>query len=723
MFLGKVGEASCSSQASYGGLDSSANNVDEESAMRAIGEQIGYSFRSADPLQVGSLPWIIFGDFNVVRCRDERSGCHFDSGEANEFNDFISRAGLFNLPLGGRRFTRNWVTTRNAFEKQSRDDILHSLLDWDIKAEAGLINETDIDKREELIMDLNHLDQMHRDDLKQKCRLKWAVEGDENTCFFHSLLKHRYANSNIKGVQVNGLWCDSPSLIKQAAVKHFSSRFKEVNLLRPTFSSPLFRKLRREESNYLESSISMKEIKTAIWDCDSSKALGLDGYNFKFIKAYWEVIKFDFQNCVKHFEASGTLANGCNPSFITLIPKKPDPLGFSDYRPISLIGCVYKVISKILASRLAKVIPSVIGPNQTAFIAGRQILDGCLVANEIISMAHIENLKLMVFKVDFEKAFDSEFRMERGLRQGDSLSPFLFLLVAEALQIATLEACNKGLFKGVSLANGGTNLSLLQYADDALFFGECRLFGIGISPDVVEEVAVSLGCTHDVLPFLYLGLPVGKSMRLCEGWNEVVNRFRVRLSAWKAKTLSIGGRLTLIKSILGSLPLYYFSLFKAPQKIIKILESIRCRFFWGFLNSQRGISWVKWRSILLNSNLGGLGVGSLFAKNLSLLSKWKWRYLTEKNALWRMVIKEFYGEGGGFDSLVCSSNSKGVWCDILKAVKCTETIVPSFKHSFYLKVSNGRNVSFWHDPWCGNGLCLKNLFPRLFALDVYQDCK
>ncbi|GJT29943.1 hypothetical protein Tco_0910218 [Tanacetum coccineum] len=96
-----------------------------------------------------------------------------------------------------------------------------------------------------------------------------------------------------------------------------------------------------------------------------------------------------------------------------------------------------------------------------------------------------------------------EFRMERGLRQGDPLSIFHFLLIAEALEIATLEACNKGIFKGVSLVNGGSNLSLLQYADDALFFDDW----IGIPPNVVEEVVVSLGCTHDVFPFLYLGLP------------------------------------------------------------------------------------------------------------------------------------------------------------------------------------------------------------------------
>lgn len=171
--------------------------------------------------------------------------------------------------------------------------------------------------------------------------------------------------------------------------------------------------------------------------------------------------------------------------------------------------------------------------------------------------------------------------------------------MAEALQVATLEACSKGIFKGISLANGGANISLLQYANDALFFGEwsrfnaknlilvlkcferasglkinlckSRLFGIVIPAADVEVVASSLGCLHDDIPFIYLGLPVGKKMRLSDGWNDVVNRFRDRLSAWKAKTLSIGGRLTLVKSILGSLPLYYFFLFKAPQKVLNLL--------------------------------------------------------------------------------------------------------------------------------------------------------
>ncbi|GKC01317.1 hypothetical protein Tco_0987453 [Tanacetum coccineum] len=130
--------------------------------------------------------------------------------------------------------------------------------------------------------------------------------------------------------------------------------------------------------------------------------------------------------------------------------------------------------------------------------------------------------------------------MKCNLRQGDPLSPFLFLLVSEDVQVTIVEACNKSIFKGVFHEESRMSSGLKANLDKS------RFFGVGIPSSNIEAVDTSLGD---------------------------------RLSSWKARNLSIGGRLTLVKFVLDSLPIYYLSLFKAPLKVINILESIRCRFF------------------------------------------------------------------------------------------------------------------------------------------------
>jgi hypothetical protein len=153
--------------------------------------------------------------------------------------------------------------------------------------------------------------------------------------------------------------------------------------------------------------LTIEEVKEAVWACSSVKSPCPGGLNFKFIKRYWDLIKFEFFfSFIKYLEKYGSLARGCNSSFIVLIPKHSDPLGTSDYHPISLIGCMYNVLAKLLATHLNKIIHKLIRSNQAAFLTGRQILDGSLIAKEIINVARAEKIKLLLFKVDFEKAFD-----------------------------------------------------------------------------------------------------------------------------------------------------------------------------------------------------------------------------------------------------------------------------------------------------------------------------
>lgn len=146
---------------------------------------------------------------------------------------------------------------------------------------------------------------------------------------------------------------------------------------------------------------------------------------------------------------------------------------------------------------------------------------------------------------------------------------------------------------------------------------------MGVSDLGVANVANSINCTYDKLPFSSLGISVGRNMRNVVEWNAVIDRFTKRLTSLKSRLLSIRGRLTVVKAVLGTLPLYYLSLFKAPIKVIDQLETIRRLDFLGFNEGENNIGWLNWKHVLEIKSAGGLGVRSLQTKNFGLLGKWK----------------------------------------------------------------------------------------------------
>lgn len=685
---------------------------------------------------------------------------------------------------------RNWRMLESLTESGNLEQLKRLVDETEILAESRTLSEierTTWKENKSKILELEHSLKL---DLQQKAKAKWISEGDENSKYFHGIINSKSRKNKIHGLSINGTWNSNQSEILSEVHRHFSNKFKEKWPIRPQLRSQKFKALAPHQAWLLEAPFTMEELKSAVWCCGGEKAPGPDGYTFKLIKHKWEVMKSDIWEFVKFFERTGTFTPGCNSAFVTLIPKVPDPLILDEYRPISLIGSLYKIVAKMLALRLKMVIGSVVDEVQTAYISDRNILDGPLIINEVYSWAKRTKRKTFLFKVDFEKAFDSvnwnyldsimeqmqfgakwrhwiqgclsssqasvlvngtpsdEYPISKGVKQGDPLSPFLFILAMEGLNQVINNAKEKDLLTGTKLPNNIV-LSHLFYADDAIFVGDwnvrciknlsailkcfhlssglkvnfskSRLFGINTTNPETLAMANVLGCSDGAFPFTYLGVPVGANMGLKKHWKPVIDKFQARLSKWKAQSLSFGGRITLIKSVLNSLPTYYMSLFKAPQGTIDILEKIRRKFLWGGGEDRNKIHWVNWTKIIAPIADGGLGIGTLKAQNLSLLIKWWWRLLNDKKSLWKDTITGIHKLNNKPANFIAGKTSRGVWCNIAKAVNHLQTI--NIDHTTLFRLIPGSNVKilFWKDIWCGN-IPFQLKFPTLYNLEKIKCC-
>ncbi|XP_019074375.1 uncharacterized protein LOC109122301 [Vitis vinifera] len=293
---------------------------------------------------------------------------------------------------------------------------------------------------------------------------------------------------------------------------------------------------------------------------------------------------------------------------------------------------------------------------------------------------------------------------------------------------------------------GGEELAVshLLFADDTLIFCEARreqlanlswilawfeaasglrinlaksvLIPVG-EVDELEELAAELGCRLGALPTVYLGLPFGAHHKTSSSWDGVEERMRRRLAQWKRQYISKGGRITLIKSTLASIPIYLLSLIRIPKAVAKRIERIQRDFLWGGGCLEGKAHLINWKVVCSPKEEGGLGIRKIDLLNKALLGKWVWRYAYEKDNLWKTVIGVKYGqEGCGWKTKeVCGPFGVGLWKDIMKEVDwCWENID--------FKVGKGNRVLFWTDKWCGNE-ALAQSYPQLFTLAGHKNAK
>ena len=246
--------------------------------------------------------------------------------------------------------------------------------------------------------------------LKQKSRIQWLKLGDQNSNFFHKVVKARNSRNSIKSITLeNGCRIENPASIRQEFVNHFQSVFGsnmqdstsvEYNMDGLVWSS--------EHLDILNNRITHEEIKRSIFSIDNTKAPGPDGFSSLFFKRAWSVVGSEVCEAVADFFSSGCLLREINCTIIALVPKVPNPSSMHDYRPISCCNTIYKCISKIIAARIKRCLPHIISPTQVAFVQGRSIADNIPITQELMKNYHLDSgPPRCALKIDLKKAYDS----------------------------------------------------------------------------------------------------------------------------------------------------------------------------------------------------------------------------------------------------------------------------------------------------------------------------
>ena len=354
---------------------------------------------------------------------------------------------------------------------------------------------------------------------QQRSRIQWLKCGDKNTGFFHAATKQRRLINSLSVIETeDGSEVYEEEQICTVISDYFNKIFtSNGNTDFTRLEGILSRKVTPEMNQELTLIPSDSEIKAAALSINAGKAPGPDGFSAKFYHAYWHIIGSDVCKDVRQFFLTGVLHPQQNETHVRLIPKITGARKVAEYRPIALCNTHYKIVAKILTRRLKPLLPSLISKSQSAFVSGRSIGDNVLITHETLHYLRTSEAKkfcAMAMKTDMSKAYDriewgflravleqlgfdprwiswvmccvetvsysflingspmGSVNPSRGIRQGDPLSPYLFILCTKTLSSLCDRAQNDGSLPGVRVARGCPAINHLLFADDTMFF--CR---------------------------------------------------------------------------------------------------------------------------------------------------------------------------------------------------------------------------------------------------------
>ncbi|VFQ69024.1 unnamed protein product [Cuscuta campestris] len=570
----------------------------------------------------------------------------------------------------------------------------------------------------------------------QKANIRWISQGDASTAFFHSFVKgrrHRLCISSLK--DDNGKLHNTLEGISKVAVDHYSRVFSTVHegdmgqILDhiPNCVSP-------QDNSLLRSIPDEEEIRRTIWSLNANSTAGPDGFNGFFFRDSWDIIKIDVCRAVQEFFVGIPMPKAFGSTLITLIPKQEGSITLDQFRPISLSTFFSKIISRLLSERLKTIIPKLISQEQAAFQVGKNITEHVLMVKE---MVHILSAKgrggNCIIKLDLSKAFDKLswtyldavltkfgfsppvvhllmgnlrethfsvlvngqpqgfFSMKCRVKQGDPLSPLLFIIALEGLSRFLNHQFSLGYISQFSAGRNFTPCHVL-YADDIILFTKAdsrnllrlrellSLFmkasgqeiNYSKSQVIVHErmkaeqqnqIRKILSIRCHTKEFTYLGSNIVKGKLRKVHCKTLVEKFEKKINAWYSKKLNQMGRLILIKHVLSSIPLHLMAAQRIPKSILKSLNRLMANYFWGINEEGPKYHWRKWEKFCFPFEEGGLGLRNLLnSQDAAYIDLW-WKVVTG-NSIWGKFMKSKYFRDGLFSPKIYDSYTWKAICKI-----------------------------------------------------------
>jgi len=641
---------------------------------------------------------------------------------------------------------------------EERIEKIESTDDW-------IENEMLVKEYENIKMQINDYSNYVTEGLIVRSKVTWFEQGEKSNKFFLNLEKHRKSKTHIRKIIDNGKELSSEKIILEKLKDYYQDIYKRKNLFTEEEcfefieSVKTTKTLNENDRKEIEGLLTIGECYKSLTKMANNKTPGNDGLPKEFYVYFWKELGEEMVSSFNYSFEKGVLSTTQRQAIVTLLEKPDKDVRFiENWRPISLINVDVKICSKALSERLTKILPKLVHPNQAAFVKGRNIEEPLRYIADLFEYSVVNEASYTLFAADFQKAFDSVehnfifatlrhfgfsesfirwirvllentqsciqnngnitdfFALERGTKQGDPISPYLFILVIEIMAEHVRRNCD---IHGISLQGDSLDeIKLALFADDATFtlkdvpslkktleilktFGLFSSLKLNLEKSEVgwigQEKALSLlpseikkkvNLHNDGIKILGVYFSHNQEYMKVNNFDNVFERFKATLNVWRQRHLTLYGKAIVIRSLAISKLCYVLSVLCAPLHYVKQVKNEIANFIWNGKKPK-----IKYSTLINDFDQGGIRLPDLETMIKANRVRWALKIRSSKKEVyWRAICEKIFEPVRGLQYLNENLDHTVLFNQIEKIPKFYKEIIQSWSEISKISINNADDI-------------------------------